>query len=194
MVCTCIAHIFGESCTAADGISKRTQTERTSRSGRERNSGPEERRPDLQGNEVSSHWTVSRRAIIDRVRHTRRSTTYYFGGTGGGVWKSTDGAMTWTSVFDKEGTSAIGSLAVSLSDPNIVYVGTGEGCIRGNASHGDGIYKTVDGGKTWKNIGLRDSRAIGKLIIDPKNPDRVPGITCTSSPILRTPIRSTSPT
>src|SRR5437870_7614388 len=73
MVCTCIAHIFGESCTAADGISKRTQTERTSRSGRERNSGPEERRPDLQGNEVSSHWTVSRRAIIDRVRHTRRS-------------------------------------------------------------------------------------------------------------------------
>src|SRR5437879_11161059 len=73
MVCTCIAHIFGESCTAADGISKRTQTERTSRSGRERNSGPEERRPDLQGNEVSSHWTVSRRAIIDRVRHPRRS-------------------------------------------------------------------------------------------------------------------------
>ena len=81
--------------------------------------------------------------------------------------------MTWTSVFDKEGTSAIGSLAVSPSDPNIVYVGTGEGCIRGNASHGDGIYKTVDGGKTWKNIGLRDSRAIGKLIVDPKNPDRV---------------------
>src|SRR5438067_7268329 len=100
-------------------------------------------------------------------------TTYYFGATGGGVWKSTDGAMTWTSVFDKEGTSAIGSLAVSPSDPNIVYVGTGEGCIRGNASHGDGIYKTVDGGKTWKNIGLRDSRAIGKLIVDPKNPDRV---------------------
>src|SRR3989442_10808024 len=78
MVCTCIAHIFGESCTAADGISKRTQTERTSRSGRERNSGPEERRPDLQGNEVSSHWTVSRRAIIDRVQHTRRSNHLLF--------------------------------------------------------------------------------------------------------------------
>src|SRR5207244_13658 len=100
-------------------------------------------------------------------------TTYYFGGTGGGVWKSTDGAMTWTSVFDKEGTSAIGSLAVSPSDPNIVYVGTGEGCIRGNASHGDGIYKTVDGSKTWKIIGLRYSRAIGKLIVDTKNPDCV---------------------
>ncbi len=98
-------------------------------------------------------------------------TTYYFGATGGGVWKSTDGALTWTSVFDKEGTSAIGSLAVSPSDPNIVYVGTGEACLRGNISHGDGVYKTLDGGKTWKNTGLRDSRAIGKVIVNPKNPD-----------------------
>jgi photosystem II stability/assembly factor-like uncharacterized protein len=98
-------------------------------------------------------------------------TTYYFGATGGGVWKSTDGALTWTSVFDKEGTSAIGSLAVAPSDPNIVYVGTGEACLRGNISHGDGVYKTLDGGKTWKNTGLRDSRAIGKVIVNPKNPD-----------------------
>jgi len=97
--------------------------------------------------------------------------TYYFGGTGGGVWKSTDGALTWTSVFDQEGTSAIGSLAVAPSDPNIVYVGTGEACLRGNISHGDGIYRTLDGGKTWKNLGLRDSRAIGKVIVNPKNPD-----------------------
>src|SRR6266705_3159876 len=95
--------------------------------------------------------------------------TYYFGATGGGVWKSTDGALTWTSVFDKEGTSSIGSVAVALSDPNIVYVGTGEACIRGNISHGDGVYKTLDGGKTWKNIGLRDSRAIGKVIVNPNN-------------------------
>jgi photosystem II stability/assembly factor-like uncharacterized protein len=98
-------------------------------------------------------------------------TTYYFGGTGGGVWKSTDGALTWTSVFDKEGTSSIGSLAVAPSDPNIVYVGTGEACLRGNISHGDGVYRTLDGGKTWKNLGLRDSRAIGKVIVNPKNPD-----------------------
>ena len=100
-------------------------------------------------------------------------TTYYFGATGGGVWKSTDGAMTWTSVFDKEAVSSIGSLAVAPSDSNIVYVGTGEACIRGNISHGDGVYKTLDGGKTWKNVGLRDSRAIGKVIVDPQNADRV---------------------
>jgi len=100
-------------------------------------------------------------------------TTYYFGATGGGVWKSTDGAMTWSSVFDKEGTSAIGSIAVANSNHNIIYVGTGEACIRGNISHGDGVYKTLDGGKTWKNVGLKDSRAIGKVIVNPSNPDIV---------------------
>ncbi len=100
-------------------------------------------------------------------------TTYYFGATGGGVWKSTDGAMTWSSVFDKEGSGDIGSLAVANSDPNIIYVGTGEACIRGNISHGDGVYKSLDGGKTWKNVGLKDTRAIGKLIINPNNPNIV---------------------
>jgi photosystem II stability/assembly factor-like uncharacterized protein len=99
--------------------------------------------------------------------------TYYFGSTGGGVWKSTNGAMTWSPVFDKQTVSAIGSLAIAPSDPNIVYAGTGEACIRGNISHGDGIYKTADGGKTWKDVGLRDSRAIGKVIVDPKNADVV---------------------
>jgi photosystem II stability/assembly factor-like uncharacterized protein len=98
-------------------------------------------------------------------------TTYYFGSTGGGVWKSTDGAMTWASVFDKEGTSSIGSIAVANSNHNVIYVGTGEACIRGNISHGDGVYRSLDGGKTWKNTGLRDSRAIGKVIVNPTNPD-----------------------
>ena len=98
-------------------------------------------------------------------------TTYYFGSTGGGVWKSTDGAMTWSSVFDKEGTSSIGSIAVANSNHNVIYVGTGEACIRGNISHGDGVYRSLDGGKTWKNTGLHDSRAIGKVIVNPTNPD-----------------------
>src|SRR5437660_616478 len=98
---------------------------------------------------------------------------YYFGATGGGVWKSTDGATTWSSVFDKEGSGDIGSLAVANSDPNIIYVGTGEACIRGDISHGDGVYKSLDGGKTWKNLGLKDTRAIGKVIINPNNPNIV---------------------
>ena len=100
-------------------------------------------------------------------------TTYYFGATGGGVWKSTDGAMTWSPIFDKEGSGDIGSLAVSNSDHNTIYVGTGEACIRGNIAQGDGVYKSLDGGKTWKNIGLHDTRAIGKVIINPNNPDIV---------------------
>ncbi len=100
-------------------------------------------------------------------------TTYYFGATGGGVWKSTDGAITWSPVFDKEGTASIGSIAVANSNPNVIYAGTGEACIRGDISHGDGVYKSLDGGKTWKNVGLGDSRAIGKVIINPTNPDIV---------------------
>src|SRR5438270_511350 len=74
-------------------------------------------------------------------------TTYYFGATGGGVWKSTDAAITWTPVFDKEGTSSIGSLALANSNPNIIYAGTGEACIRGDISQGDGVYKSLDGGR-----------------------------------------------
>ena len=98
---------------------------------------------------------------------------YYFGATGGGIWKSTDGATTWKPIFDHEKSSSIGSLAVAPSDPNVIYAGTGEGCIRGNAATGDGVYKSVDAGKTWTNTGLRDSRAIGKLIIDPHDPNIV---------------------
>ncbi|MGB7930516.1 MAG: hypothetical protein WCF61_20375 [Terriglobales bacterium] len=100
-------------------------------------------------------------------------TTYYFGATGGGVWKSTDGANTWSPIFDKDGAPSIGSIAVAASDPNVVYVGTGEACIRGNISQGDGVWKSVDAGKSWKSVGLKDSRAIGKVIVNPRNPDIV---------------------
>ena len=100
-------------------------------------------------------------------------TTYYFGATGGGVWKSTDGANTWSPIFDKDGAPSIGSIAVAVSEPNVVYVGTGEACIRGNISQGDGVWKSVDAGKSWKSVGLKDSRAIGKVIVNPRNPDIV---------------------
>jgi len=97
--------------------------------------------------------------------------TYYFGAVSGGVWKTTDGGLTWEPIFDKQNISSIGSLAVADSDPNVIYVGTGEACIRGDISYGDGVYKSVDGGKTWTNVGLKDSRHIGAVIVHPTNPE-----------------------
>jgi photosystem II stability/assembly factor-like uncharacterized protein len=99
------------------------------------------------------------------------ANTYYFGGVAGGVWKSTDGGGNWTPIFDKQPVASIGAIAVADSDPNIIYVGTGEGCIRGNLTSGDGVYKSTDGGRTWRNVGLRDSRQIGALIVHPRNPN-----------------------
>ncbi|HEX4640524.1 MAG TPA: hypothetical protein VH252_04010, partial [Chthoniobacterales bacterium] len=99
--------------------------------------------------------------------------TYYFGAVAGGVWKTTDGGANWAPLFDKESISSIGAIAVAPSDHNIIYVGTGEAAVRGNISYGTGVYKSVDAGKTWKNIGLKDTRHIGALIVDPKNPDIV---------------------
>jgi photosystem II stability/assembly factor-like uncharacterized protein len=99
--------------------------------------------------------------------------TYFFGAVAGGVWKSVDGGVTWKPLFNQQSTSSIGAIAVADSDHNVIYVGTGEACIRGNMSYGDGVYKSVDGGQTWKNIGLRDTQHIGAIIIDPKDPNVV---------------------
>jgi photosystem II stability/assembly factor-like uncharacterized protein len=98
---------------------------------------------------------------------------YYFGTTGGGVFKSTDGGMTWGPVSDKYFGGTIGAIEVSESNPDIVYVGTGESPIRGNVSQGDGVFKSTDAGKTWSYVGLADTRQIGRVRINPKNPDIV---------------------
>jgi photosystem II stability/assembly factor-like uncharacterized protein len=99
--------------------------------------------------------------------------TYYFGAVAGGVWKTSDGGSTWTPLFDKESISSIGAIAVAPSDHNVVYVGTGEAAIRGNTTYGIGVFKSVDAGKSWKNIGLKDTHQIGALIVDPRNADVV---------------------
>ncbi len=99
---------------------------------------------------------------------------FYFGAVGGGIWKTTDGGTYWEPVSDDYfNTAAVGALAVSDSDPNVVYAGTGEACIRGNVTHGDGVYKSTDAGKTWKHVGLSDTRHIGRVRIHPTNPDLV---------------------
>ena len=102
-----------------------------------------------------------------------QNDTYYMGSTAGGVWKTTDGGLNWHPIFDKtkDASPAIGALAVSESDPNVIYVGTGEACVRGNIVGGNGVYKSIDAGATWKFAGLADSHAIGRLIVNPKNPD-----------------------
>jgi photosystem II stability/assembly factor-like uncharacterized protein len=99
---------------------------------------------------------------------------YYSGSVGGGVWKTTDAGASWQPISDGQlKTSSVGAIAVADSDPNVIYVGMGEACVRGNASNGDGVYKSVDGGKTWRNVGLRDSYHIGAVRIHPKNADIV---------------------
>jgi photosystem II stability/assembly factor-like uncharacterized protein len=97
--------------------------------------------------------------------------TFYFGAVGGGVWVTHNAGRTWTPIFDREHIASIGAVAVAPSDPNVMYVGSGEADMRSSIQQGDGMYKSVDGGKTWSHIGLEDTRAIGRVVIDPKNPD-----------------------
>ena len=99
--------------------------------------------------------------------------TYYFGAVAGGVWKTTDGGANWKPLFDKEPISSIGAIAIAPSDHNVIYAGTGEAAIRGNTTYGTGVFKSIDAGKTWQNVGLKDSRQIGALIVDPRNADVV---------------------
>lgn len=100
--------------------------------------------------------------------------TYYFGATGGGLWKTTDGGVNWRAVTDSFLTSSsVGAVAVAPSDPNVLYIGTGERDIRGNISPGDGLYKSTDAGKTWAHIGLKEVSFVGRIVVHPTNPDVV---------------------
>ncbi len=98
---------------------------------------------------------------------------FYIGVNNGGVWKTDDYGLTWRPIFDDQPTGSIGSIAVAPSDPNTIYVGSGEGLQRPDLSIGDGMYKSIDAGRTWRHLGLRDGQQIPQIIIDPANPNRL---------------------
>jgi photosystem II stability/assembly factor-like uncharacterized protein len=98
---------------------------------------------------------------------------FYAGAVGGGVWKSDDAGRTWIPIFDSQPIASIGAIAVAPSDPNTIYVGSGEADMRSSISYGDGMYKSTDAGNTWAHIGLSDSRQIGRILVDPRDANRV---------------------
>src|SRR5437867_8969584 len=112
-----------------------------------------------------------RTVAISGVHH--QPNVFYMAAVNGGVWKTTDFGNTWNPIFDDQPTGSVGALAVAPSDPNIIYVGSGEGLQRPDLATGDGVYKSTDGGKTWTHLGLRDAQQITAILVDPKNPNRV---------------------
>jgi photosystem II stability/assembly factor-like uncharacterized protein len=105
--------------------------------------------------------------------HRSQPFTFYMAQVNGGVWKTTDAGRTWKPIFDDQPTGSIGVIAVAPTNPDVVYVGSGEGLHRPDLSTGDGVYKSTDAGKTWTHLGLRNAQQIPSLSIDPRNPDRV---------------------
>jgi len=103
-----------------------------------------------------------------------RPNEYYFGATGGGLWKTTDGGQEWAPVTDGQiSSSSIGAVAVAETNPDVIYIGGGETQLRGSITQGDGVYKTTDGGKTWRHLGLKETQAIARIRVHPTNPDIV---------------------
>jgi hypothetical protein len=130
----------------------------------------------------TSHLTEMRWRMIGPHRASRSKAidgipdqphTFYMGVVNGGVWKTTDAGRTWLPIFDDQPTGSIGSIAVAPSNPNVVYVGTGEGQQRPDLATGDGMYKSTDAGRTWTHLGLRDTHQIAHVIVDPRNTDRL---------------------
>src|SRR5882724_2705796 len=102
-----------------------------------------------------------------------KPNVFYMAQVNGGVWKTSDFGRTWTPIFDDQPTGSIGSIAVALSDPNIIYVGSGEGLARPDLSVGDGIYKSTDAGRTWTHLGLRDGQQIPYILVDPRDANKL---------------------
>jgi photosystem II stability/assembly factor-like uncharacterized protein len=112
-----------------------------------------------------------RTVAISGVAH--QPNVFYMAAVNGGVWKTTDFGNTWKPIFDDQPTGSVGALAVSESDPDVIYVGSGEGLQRPDLSTGDGVYKSTDAGKTWTHLGLRDAQQIAAIVIDPQDPNHL---------------------
>ena len=112
-----------------------------------------------------------RTVAITGVLH--QPNIFYMAAVNGGVWKTTDFGHTWEPIFDEQGTGSVGAVAVAPSDPNIIYVGSGEGLQRPDLATGDGVYKSTDAGKTWTHLGLRDAQQVTAILVDPKDPNRL---------------------
>src|SRR5207237_234372 len=111
--------------------------------------------------------------ISDLAVHPRDKKTWYVGVAAGGVWKTTNAGTTWTPVFDAQPTYSIGTVVIDAKNPNVVWVGTGENNAQRAVAYGDGVYKSVDGGRSWTNVGLKESEHVGKILIDSRNSDVV---------------------
>jgi photosystem II stability/assembly factor-like uncharacterized protein len=128
--------------------------------------------PLLRGFEFRSIGPATMMGRVDDIAGSEKDPmTIYIGFATGGLWKSTDGGNHWQSQFDNMPNECIGAIGIAPSDPNVVYVGTGEANNRQSSSIGDGIWATKDGGKTWMHQGLDDSQAIGRIVVDPTNPN-----------------------
>src|SRR6185436_14377690 len=110
---------------------------------------------------------------VGAVGVPQQPNVFYIGVNNGGVWKTTDYGRTWVPIFDDQPTGSVGAIGLCESNPDMIYVGCGEGLQRPDLSVGDGVYKSTDGGKTWKNVGLSDAQQIGSIAVDPKVPNRV---------------------
>src|SRR6201982_3752790 len=126
----------------------------------------------LPARNIGSATMSGRIAALDAVVRNGR-LTMFVGSASGGVWKSVNGGTTFKPVFDRQDVQSIGAVAIDPSNPEIVWVGTGESWLRNSVSVGDGIYKSTDGGENWTNVGLKNSEHIAKILVDPRNGDQV---------------------
>src|SRR5439155_4613840 len=112
--------------------------------------------------------------VVAVAGHPSQPNVFYFGSTGGGIWRTEDSGIYWKNISDGSFKRAsVGALALAPSDPDVIYAGMGECCIRGNVSHGDGVYRSSDGGKTWSHLGLAATRHIARIRIHPTDPNIV---------------------